>query len=189
MKIILLRHGKPVAPILEKISATAFRQWVVEYNAAGLSPSSIPASNVLNHAQACNVIVCSNLPRSIESAKALNTGNVVFSSSIFNEAGLPTTDGYKLKLSPKVWAVMLRVAWFFGYSKNSESFAEAKKRAVEAVQKLTEIAREHDSVLFVGHGVFNRILANELRRSGWSGPNNPGSKHWSMAVYECENDF
>ena len=46
------------------------------------------------------------------------------------------------------------------------------------------MAREHERVLFVGHGVYNRILANELRKSGWLGPKNPGSKHWSFGVYE-----
>ena len=71
-----------------------------------------------------------------------------------------------------------------GYSRNSESFKEAKTRASEAVRRLTEVAHEHERVLFVGHGVYNRMLANELRRSGWSGPKNPGSRHWSFGVYE-----
>jgi hypothetical protein len=38
--------------------------------------------------------------------------------------------------------------------------------------------------MFVGHGVYNRILANELRKAGWEGPKNPGSKHWSYGVYK-----
>ncbi|CAN8140204.1 hypothetical protein THIOSC13_1770033 [uncultured Thiomicrorhabdus sp.] len=74
----------------------------------------------------------------------------------------------------------------FGYSKNSESLQEAKLRATEAVGKLKEIAYEHERVLFVGHGVYNRLLANELRKTGWSGPKNPGSKHWSFGIYQYE---
>jgi len=57
-------------------------------------------------------------------------------------------------------------------------------RASEAVEKLSEIAQEYESVLFVGHGVYNRILAKELSRHGWSGPKNPGSNHWEFGVYE-----
>ena len=186
MEITLLRHGKPIIPSLKKLSASAFYEWVQEYNTSGLSPSSKPTTEAFSCANECNAIVCSDLPRSIESAKALNAGDIVLSNAIFNEAGLPAANWHTLKLSPKIWAVTFRVLWLLGYSRNSESFRESKARAIEAVKKLTEIAHEYESVLFVGHGVYNRILANELRRSGWSGPKNPGSKHWSMGVYECK---
>ena len=186
MEITLLRHGKPIIPSLNKLSASSFDEWVREYNLSGLCSSSKPTMKAFSCAKKCNVIVCSDLPRSIESAKALNAGDVFLSNAIFNEASLPVAKWHTLKLSPKVWAVTFRVLWLLGYSRNSESFKEAKERAIEAVKKLTEIAHEYDSVLFVGHGVYNRILANELRRSGWSGPKNPGSKHWSMGVYECK---
>lgn len=184
MKIIMLRHGKPVTPSMGKLSAAEFFGWVREYNAAGLCPTSIPTSQAKESASECNAIVCSALPRSIESAKALKDEGIVLSDSIFNEAGLPIANWQVMKLSPKTWAVAFRVLWLLGYSTNSESFKEAKYRASEAVEKLTDIAREHESVLFVGHGVYNRILSNELRRHGWLGPKNPGSNHWAFGVYE-----
>lgn len=184
MKITLLRHGKPVMPDLRNLTAFAFYEWVEEYNAAGLSPNSEPTMLAINAAKDCNAIVCSELPRSIESAKALNAKAIVLSSALFNEAGMPSTNWRTLKLSPKVWAVLFRVSWLIGYSKKSESFKEAKLRAREAIKRLTEIGNEHESVLFVGHGVFNRMLANELRKSGWSGPKNPGTPYWSFGVYE-----
>ncbi len=186
MEITLLRHGKPIIPSLNKLSAFTFYEWVREYNLSGLYPSSKPTLKASSFAKECNVIVCSDLPRSIESAKALNAGDVILSDAIFNEVGLPVAKWQTLKLSPKVWAVTFRVLWLLGYSRNTESFKEAKARAIEAVKKLIEIAHEYERVLVVGHGVFNRILANELRKSGWSGPKCPGTKHWSMGVYECK---
>ncbi len=183
MEIILLRHGKPDIPSLNKLSASAFCEWVRDYNASGLSMSSKPTHGAESCASDCNAIVCSNLPRSIESGNALNTEKVVLSDSIFNEAGMPSANWRRLKLSPKVWAVFFRILWLLGYSLNSESFKEAKTRAVEAVKILTELANEHGKVVFVGHGVYNRILANELRKNGWVGLKNPGSKHWSYGVY------
>ena len=184
MVITLLRHGKPTTPTLDKLSASKFYEWVQEYNASGLCPSSKPTTEAIRHSNLCNAVVCSDLPRSIESAKALKADNIVLSNPIFNEAGLPAANWRTLKLSPKIWAVTFRVLWLLGYSRNSESFKEAKTRASEAVRRLTEVAHEHECVLFVGHGVYNRMLANELRRSGWSGPKNPGSWHWSFGVYE-----
>jgi len=184
MVIILLRHGKPDIPSLNKLSASAFCEWVRDYNASGLSMSSKPTHEASTCASDCKAIVCSNLPRSIESGIALNAEKVILTDSIFNEAGLPSANWRRLKLSPKLWAVFFRVLWLLGYSRNSESFKEAKTRAVEAVKILTELANEHEKVVFVGHGVYNRILANELRRNGWEGSKYQGSKHWSYGVYK-----
>jgi len=179
MKIVILRHGKPVTPSLRKLSASGFSEWVHEYNAAGLCPTSQPTEHARKCADECNAVVCSALPRSVESAKALNN-SIVLSDPIFNEAGLPVANWQAMKLSPKTWAVVFRILWLLGYSRNSESFKEAKSRASDAVEKLSEIAREYESVLFVGHGVYNRILSNELRRHGWLGPKNPGANHFAF---------
>ena len=184
MKIVILRHGKPVVPSLKKISASEFSAWVNEYNAAGLCSTSRPTEQAHHCANGCNAIVCSELPRSIETAKELNNNGIVLSDSIFNEAGLPSATWQAIKLSPKIWAVFFRILWLLGYSKGSESFKEAKSRASDAVEKLTETALEYESVLFVGHGVYNKILAVELRRRGWRGPKNPGSCHWAFGIYE-----
>lgn len=97
---------------------------------------------------------------------------------------MPVANWQVLKLTPKIWAVVFRILWLLGYSRNSESLKEAKSRASEAVEKLSDLAQEYESVLFVGHGVYNRMLANELRRRGWAVPNNPGSNHWAFGVYE-----
>lgn len=183
MEITLLRHGKPDIPTLNSLSASTFGEWVGVYDSSGLSPTSIPTSEALACATGSNVIVCSDLLRSVDSAKALSADKIILSDSIFNEAGLPVADWSTLKLSPKFWALFFRVSWLFGYSRNSESFKEAKTRAVHAVKILKELANEHGKVLFVGHGVYNRILASELRRTGWAGPKNPGSEHWGFAAY------
>ncbi len=183
MKVILVRHGKPVFPPLKKVYSAEFLGWIEEYNRSGLCPSSEPPTQLLKYAKECKVIVSSSLPRSIESAKALGMRGSILSDAVFNEAGLPASNWRVLKLSPKVWAVIYRFFWLLGYSNNSESFKEAKSRAVLAIETLTKIAQEYENVLLVGHGVYNRMLANELRRLGWSGPRSPGSKYWSMAIY------
>ncbi len=184
MEITLLRHGKPVETSLNKLNASEFYYWIQGYNDSSLSESSKPTEAAFNYARRCNAIICSELPRSIDSAKILDKEKIILSDSIFNEAGLPSANWQKLKLSPKIWTVLFRVLWLFGFSRNSESFKEAKKRAKEAVNKLKQIAYNHEKILFVGHGVYNRILANELRKTGWSGPKDPGSKHWSFGVYK-----
>ncbi len=189
MEIILLRHGKPVMPSLNRISPKEFSAWVISYNASGLCSTSKPTNEAKKIANKCGAIVCSKLPRSIESAVALKKQNITMTNSKFNEAGLPIANWFLPKLSPKVWAVIFRIFWLFGYSTNSESFKEAKIRAKEAAHILKELAEKHTTVLFVGHGVYNRLVANELNSTGWSGPTSPGSKYWSFGVYHYKKTW
>lgn len=184
MEIILIRHGKPIIPPLKKVNPPEFSEWVKSYNHSGLCSTSKPSVEAVKISGKCNAIVCSDLPRSIESAKALEIEAVTLTSSKFNEAGLPVANWHFPKLSPKTWAVIFRIFWFFGYSRNSESFKEAKARASEAANILKELAVTNTTVLFIGHGVYNRMVANELNSTGWLGPKSPGSKHWSFGVYK-----
>jgi broad specificity phosphatase PhoE len=183
MEIILLRHGKPDIPSLKKLSASAFTTWIQRYNVAALSASSKPTHEALACSSDSKAIVCSKLQRSIDSANALDAKKLILSSSVFNEAGLPSANWHSLKVSPKYWAVFFRILWLLGYSGNSESFNEAKNRAVEAAKILIEFANGYEKVIFVGHGVFNRIVAKELRKNGWAGPKNPGSKYLTFGIY------
>ncbi len=183
MKIVLLRHGKPEISALKKQSASAFGQWISDYNAAGLSAESKPTSAALACANRSHAIVCSSLQRSIDSANALGAKKIVLSDAVFNEAGLPSANWRFLGLPSTLWAVFFRVLWMFGYSRNSESINETRSRAINAVKVLVDLAEKHEKVIFVGHGVFNRILAKELRHAGWVGPRNPGSNYWDYGVY------
>jgi len=183
MEIAIFRHGKPEAIQTSKMSAAEFFGWIQAYNASSLSNASRPTEMALAYTDECFAIVCSGLKRSIDSAKALNEEKLVLSDSIFDEAGLPSANWKNLKLLPNVWAVIFRIFWLFGYSRKSESIKEAKSRASKAVKRLINLAEEHQRILFVGHGVYNRLLAKELRKAGWSGPKTPGSNYWGFGVY------
>ncbi|WP_231886464.1 hypothetical protein [Methylomonas methanica] len=41
------------------------------------------------------------------------------------------------------------------------------------------------SVLLVGHGLMNYLIAQQLRANGWHGPAKPGKRFWEYGVYEC----
>ncbi len=184
MEIAILRHGKPDAMSEKKIYASSFVDWIKGYNASSLSKSSVPTDSALSYANKCKAIVCSSLQRSIDSAKALSRKKIVLSDELFVEAGMPSTNLGFLKLSPGSWATIFRVLWFLGYSKNSESAKEAKTRAAKAAVKLVEFARQYKCVLFVGHGIFNRLLAHEFKKMGWFESKKPGSTYWSFVIYK-----
>ncbi len=186
MEIAILRHGMP-EPILESpIPASSFIDWINSYNASGLSNTSLPTKSAVAYADGCKVIVSSSLQRSIDSAKALNNEKIVLSDEQFIEAGMPSANWEFLKLSPNTWSVIFRFLWLFGYSNNSESIKEAKQRVFLAANILIHLAKKHHKVLFVGHGIFNRLLVKELKNRGWSGPKSPGSIYWSFEVFVQE---
>jgi len=187
MKIMILRHAEPVLPPLKKISADGFLDWVDLYNIAQLNPSSRPSTALKEIINQCNAIVCSELPRSIASAKIFNSKKIVLIDRVFNEVGMPSANWQTLKLSPKLWAVFFRMLWLIGYSKYSESFKSAKYRAEIAVNQLIDLSKIHDEVIIVGHGIFNRLLVKELLKKGWNGPKKPSSQYWGSSIYESND--
>lgn len=183
MEIGLLRHGEPEAVSNSPVSASDFAEWIKHYNRAGLAAGSTPPATTLEFVRTCGVIAGSTLPRSIQSAEVLSTDNILEPDSLFSEVDMPYTKWRTFRLAPKYWAVLFRVLWYLGYSRDCENYAMARRRAAEAAKNLVHIAETRQSVLLVGHGIFNRLLAKELITLGWSGPQSPGSRYWSLAVY------
>jgi len=184
MQIVLLRHGKPNVPKHGRLRANELHKWIESYNSAGIVPEPVPSRDAIKISNACNAVVCSDLPRSVESAKALGVKGINVIEPAFREMGLPFGSFPPLKLSPNIWARFFRALWFLGYSSNSESIREARLRASNGANRLKEMAINDGSVLLVGHGIVNRFIAKELLSNGWKGPENPGKKYWNFGVYE-----
>jgi len=167
MEIILLRQGKPLIPLLDRINAISFIQWIEAYNSAGLCLTSPPPQTTLTRVNQGNATVCSQLSRSIQSAEALNITNIILTDAQFNEAGLPSANWRRLKLSPTIWLIIFRLLWLFGYSKHSESYNEAKQRAAGSTKTLINLAGEYKSVLFIGLNIYLKKVSmiNYLQRN------------------------
>lgn len=183
MEIVILRHGKVNYPPITMLSAAKFYDWVVSYDTNELDGLSKPSEEARSIARSANAVVCSELPRSIESARILGVKEITLCQSLFNEAELPIAQWEYPKLSVRIWAILFRLGWFFGYSNGSETLQEAKERASKAARQLIELAEAHQSVAFIGHGIINRFIASELREKGWNGPKVPSKKYWEYGVY------
>ena len=183
MKITLMRHGKPAFDFSRRIKAGELGSLIHEYNQAKIANQ--PSNRAIAQAKNCKAAVCSNLPRSILSADVLMRKQVVLSSELFREAPLPYPNNGNIRLPLSAWAVLLRAAWFLGYSQNAESISATRKRAEEASRLLIQLAKEYGSILLVGHGIINHLLAKELSKQGWmSEAKSPSSRYWGFGVYE-----
>lgn len=183
LQIVLMRHGKPEIEKQRRLNAMDFGTWVEQYNAAGVDTGCRPPQAAVEKANDCAFAVCSNLPRSLESAKALGIGGVGISDPMFREMEMPSTAWRFPTLPVTAWSVIFRLAWAFGYSKNVESFKAAKERARRCAEHLVGLASVHGTVLFVGHGSLNWFIAKHLKSMGWSCAEKPPRKYWEFSVF------
>lgn len=183
MEIVIIRHGKPKIEPRGSVTAWGFGQWVDAYNKTGIDDTHAPSPSAVSIAKVCSAVVCSNLPRSIESAKALGVKNIEVQDPLFRECEMPHADWLYPKLSVLGWSVVFRILQMLGYSSNAESFKEARERANLCALRLSDLARKHESVLFVGHGSLNWLISKKLLRMGWVGPKNAGRRYWEYGVY------
>lgn len=183
MKIILLRHGEPDIDTRLMVTPREYGDWLRVFNRASIKDTQLPCEDLKELVQQCDFVVCSDLARSINSAGALGVENVDIADGLFREFEVPYLQWSLPKLSASSWTVLFRLMWLAGYSTNAESFREAKQRAVLCMDRLEEYARQHGTVLFVGHGSLLWYLARLLRKNGWQGPKSSPRKYWEYCVY------
>lgn len=185
LQILLVRHGTPAVDYRTRIPGSAFGAWLRSYDEAPLDVTSLPPADLRARVSTIGCIASSPLRRSRESAALLVPGRPVVCDALFAEAGIPSAIYLSLALRPRYWTLLLRVAWFCGWSGGAESVHEARRRAHRAAERLVELAREHRSVMLIGHGEINRMISRVLRRMGWHGPVS-GSAYWSAAELQRE---
>lgn len=199
MKIILLRHGEPDMTAWsrrKRLSAEEFWLWVDAYNWAPLveaveveksasdkGAATGPDTALKELASSADFLVCSSLRRSIDSAELLQRQPDIM-DPLFREAELPAITWRWLKLSANAWLLLSRLLWFLGASKHVESFALMRRRASLAAAQLIAYGAEHQQIVVVGHGLFNRFLAKALIAGGMRGPKKTASHYWQYSLYE-----
>ncbi|MBP2169624.1 broad specificity phosphatase PhoE [Erwinia toletana] len=179
MAIILMRHGKPDHQSPARVSALAMEQWCEQYNLSLVS--DLPPDRSRMIARQANVIVTSTLPRALSSLEKLGM-QADTSDALYSEVELPILPFSAFHLPPAFWLSFWRLLWFCGYSGSVESFKTASARAKQAAQQLIALS-EQGTVLLVGHGIMNKMIARELRKRGWQAEKHASSRHWSTAIY------
>ncbi|NYE07591.1 broad specificity phosphatase PhoE [Bacillus niacini] len=189
MEISLIRHGKSQLTENDKITGLEFKKWVEKYDYLGVFEESTYPSETLEKVSTAKIIITSELKRAVESARLLNPVTKIISDPLFRETELPFNSSqlFNVKLKPSIWAIVLRILWFSGYSNECESLNQAKFRANKASQLLIDYANEYKSVVLVGHGFFNMLIAKELQKKGWKGTRKRDAKHWNCMTFSLFN--
>jgi len=183
--IIVSRHGRPALDRSAgpKLSWQEYRDWWERYESGSLAKDQAPPQKLTDRVKHVDLVLSSERPRAIETAKWATEGREPTPHKVFNEAPLPPPRFKTRKFLPKVWNVLARTFWLRGHSIDDENVHEARERAVDAAQLLHETAAGN-SVYLAAHGWFNRMLRRPLKRLGWVCIYDGGDKYWSYRVYE-----
>ncbi|MEM9631480.1 MAG: histidine phosphatase family protein [Pseudomonadota bacterium] len=188
MKIVLMRHGKPEvdleALLKHRVSAFQVGEIVKEYEMSGLSKDSKPYSSAIDEVKASGFVICSDLPRAVQSVEVLGGRHKSLIDENFRESSLPYLNSTWPRLSLYAYFLLFRMAWLLGFSTNGESIRAARIRAASNASKLKELAQTHDSVVLLGHGIMNRLIARELVKSGWRREERSDEGYWSYTVFQ-----
>lgn len=180
-RIVLMRHGRPDLQLPRRLSPREWPDLLRAYDGAGVSFHSLPAGRLAELASECDLVLCSPLRRSIESARML--GCQPLCDDLYREVALPHASWNRPRLHPYLWAAAFRGLWTLGVAHNGEDREAARLRAREVARRLSQWANARGTVLLVGHGLFNQLIARSLREDGWQGPRLPGIDFWSFGIY------
>jgi broad specificity phosphatase PhoE len=113
-----------------------------------------------------NFFISSNKKRARDSFGVLGVQTYDI-SALFAEAELPSGILNNLKMPLFLWALFLRIVWYFGYSKKCESFRDFKKRIKNANTYIKGTLEHNDNVVIMAHGFVNLLLEKELLKDRW----------------------
>ena len=177
--VVLMRHAKPDFDTSMPVRTSDMGEALSAYDEAGIEQPHpggrihgimAPLIDAAGLEGSRVRVVASDLRRSVESAK-LFFPNIEADATdpLYREAGLPARlplCGLTMRYSVAV--VIARVLWILGIHQHAESYEMAAARAQRAAKALARRAMKHDCVILVGHGLFNRLIARELKQVGWT---------------------
>lgn len=186
-RIITARHGRPDLSRDVRITAREYGNWWAQYDMSGLHPDEHPPESLLEVASSATHIICSTLPRAIETAeKIVDEGRIVPQDSLFVEAPLPPPPIPLIRLRPGTWGVVSRTFWIFGYAPNgAEGHFAAWRRVKMIADRLIDLSAEGDVVL-CAHGYLNWMIDRHMQKKRrWQKVAHEGANHyWSWRAYE-----
>ena len=180
VKIIVVRHGRSSLVHRGWLDLAAFRRWRSEYEAAGIAVNEKPPQPLVDAAATAGLIIASDSPRAIESARLLAPGHAITTSPLLRELTLEPPP-LRIRLPLAGWALAFGVHWLMGARHPPADVA----RASDAAAWLVDLAAQHKTILAVTHATFRGLVAELLIKDGWR-PAEPDrrSAHWSAWSFQ-----
>jgi broad specificity phosphatase PhoE len=184
IRIVLIRHGRPLIALAPRTGHRGFHDYIDEYEASGLDPESAPPEELRDLVRELDHFFTSGAKRADESARVLAPAAQLIADPLFGEAPLASPRIPLLRMKVPKWAVVSRVLWYAGYHPEIETYRRARRRAHDAADILIAKARAGGTAALVAHGYFNFLIGRELRRRGFRQTGSHRAKYWNDVMYE-----
>jgi broad specificity phosphatase PhoE len=124
-------------------------------------------------------IIASDLRRAVGSAEALAPERPIRRSDLLRETPL-TIPHWPTRLPLKGWGIAVYLAWTYRIVRGIDESEPERTRAAAAAALLADLVADGSTALVVTHGVFRRLLAQQLLDRGWMSTGRRGGyRHWS----------
>ena len=167
------------------IDHDGIQSWRYEELISGeIKSNSRPPTQLLQIADAASHIIASDLPRAIASAERLAPQRKIEVSDLLREVPLKLPH-WPTRLPLVVWELLIHVVWSYRILRGIDSTEQDRARAAAAAKWLGEIVADGSTALVVTHGVFRRLLAQQLLLAGWKSTGRHGGySNWSFWTFE-----
>jgi len=183
-QIVLVRHGRSGHVHKGWIDVAGFGRWREAYEAAGIDEQHQPPPELKDLASASGLIVASDAPRAIQSAKMLDPRRDITTSPLLQELTLAPPNVVGIRMPLAAWALAFGVRWLIrALLRRAHESPEELQRSREAAQWLSSLTERHGTVVAVTHNTFRSLLSRHLIEQGWrcTIPRRRSS-HWSAWV-------
>jgi broad specificity phosphatase PhoE len=172
-RIVLVRHGPTACQHASGLlNRDGVLRWREAYDAAGIAADR-PPEPLMHLASQATHIIASDIPRAIRSAESLAPARKIIRSELLRETPL-AIPRWPTRLPLGIWEGLVHLCWSYRILRGTDVNDTERGRAAAAADWLTTLVAEDSTALVVTHGVFRRVLANQLLARGWTGSERRG---------------
>jgi broad specificity phosphatase PhoE len=179
-RIVLVRHGRSAHVHRGWVDADGVHRWRLANDLAGITPDEPPPESLRTLAARADVVVSSDMPRAVASARAIVPTREVPASPLLREweLDIPRAGGLRLPLT--AWGLLVYVKWKLAEQRGERPPESVLAQARGAAEWLASLAGDGKTVVAVTHGALRVLVAMALERRGWvPGPEKRRFSHWS----------
>jgi broad specificity phosphatase PhoE len=183
-RVALVRHGRSAHVHAGWIDAAGFRAWREAYEAAGIVAGERVPASLERLAEEADVVLSSDAPRAIASARLLARNRRVVVSPLLRELDLHAPRLGVVRLPLLAWAFAVGGRALVLRLRRRYPSETEKERIRRAAAWLDEQAAEPSLLVAVTHASFRRQLASRLLETGWQAePGRRSVEHWSPWLF------
>jgi broad specificity phosphatase PhoE len=184
-EIVLVRHGPVALKASGLLSFEGFSRYIATYELSGIDPDTQPSEALRARVRSAATIFASDAPRVIDTLARMGVTADTLDPA-FREAP-PIAPKLPLLLPAIGWLALARAR-----GEVSPTLREARaalvRRAESCAMRLAA-ASEKGDVALIGHGWFNRYVAQALIAQGWQKPEGPGFRRpWGFLRLQQASD-